>query len=253
MLALHEAAGGELERATLVVTGLRGGASGGTLASMKGQIDAVRGDRRHLKTIADPYALSPRRDAEPDLGPQRDLMHPARDPELGWVGPFVMAAANTRVVRRSNALQDWAYGRTLRYAEVMGFGQGLDAPVKAGAVTAGLAALAGGLSFGPARGLLDRVLPAPGEGPGERTRQTGYFRIEIHGRTTDGTRHVARVAAQGDPGYAATAVMLGESALCLACDREHLPERAGVLTPATALGAPLSDRLRAAGFTLEAT
>jgi short subunit dehydrogenase-like uncharacterized protein len=202
--------------------------------------------------IADPYALSPRRDAEPDLGPQRDLMYPAQDAELGWLGPFVMAPANTRVVRRSNALQDWAYGRTLRYREVMGFGSGLDAPVKAAAVTGGLAALTGGLSFGPTRQLLDRVLPGPGEGPSERSREQGYFRIAIHGRTTSGADHVMRVAAHGDPGYAATAVMLGESALCLALDRERLPARAGVLTPATALGAPLADRLRAAGFTLEA-
>jgi short subunit dehydrogenase-like uncharacterized protein len=251
-LLLHEAAGDALERATLVVAALRGGLSGGTLATMKVQLDAMSSDPAHKRVIADPYALSPKRDAEPELGPQRDLMHPAQDPELGWIGPFLMASTNTRVVRRSNALQDWAYGRTLRYREVMGFGSGLDAPVKAAAVTGGLAALAGGLSFGPTRQLLERVLPAPGEGPSERTREQGHFRIEVHGRTTSGADHVARVAARGDPGYAATAVMLGESALCLALDRDRLPVRAGVLTPATALGAPLVDRLRSAGFTLEA-
>jgi short subunit dehydrogenase-like uncharacterized protein len=61
------------------------------------------------------------------------------------------------------------------------------------------------------------------------------------------------VAAQGDPGYAATAVMLGESALCLALDEARLPSRAGVLTPATGLGSVLADRLRAAGHTYEAS
>ncbi|HEY7075269.1 MAG TPA: saccharopine dehydrogenase NADP-binding domain-containing protein [Solirubrobacteraceae bacterium] len=254
MLALHAAAGGELEEATLVVTSVRGSFSGGTLASMKGQLAAVRGDPEHRRLVADPYALSPDRAAEPDLGSQRDLDHPVRDDTLGmWLGPFVMASFNTRVVRRSNALQDWAYGARLRYREVMGFGSGLDAPVKAAAVTAGLAALAGGLSFGPTRDLLDRFLPAPGEGPSEESRNRGHFRMEIHGRTAAGARHVARVAARGDPGYAATAVMLGESALCLARDRDRLPDRAGVLTPATALGEPLADRLRANGFTLEAT
>ena len=251
-LALHEAAG-ELAEATLVVTSLRGGVSGGTIESMKGQLDAMRADPELRRTVADPYALSPDRAGEPNLGPQRDLMTPARDPELGWIGPFVMASANTRVVRRSNALQDWAYGKRLRYREVTGFGSGLDAPVKAGAMSAGLAGLVAGLAFGPTRGLLDRVLPSPGEGPGEEARRRGHFRIEIHGRSADGARHTAHVAARGDPGYAATAVMLGESALCLALDGDKLPERAGVLTPATALGAPLADRLRAAGFTLEAT
>ena len=63
-------------------------------------------------------------------------------------------------------------------------------------------------------------------------------------------RYLATIAAQGDPGYAATSVMLGETALCLALDRDHLPGRAGVLTPATAMGAALADRLRSAGHTL---
>ena len=45
----------------------------------------------------------------------------------------------------------------------------------------------------------------------------------------------------------ATAVMLGESALCLALD--DLPEAAGVLTPASAMGRVLADRLIAAGHT----
>ena len=62
---------------------------------------------------------------------------------------------------------------------------------------------------------------------------------------------MARVGAQGDPGYAATAVMFGQSALSLACDGERLPDRAGVLTPATAMGDALLARLRAAGHTYE--
>ncbi len=162
-----------------------------------------------------------------------------------------MAAINTRVVRRSNALQDWAYGRRFRYREVMGFGSGLTAPAKAAGITAGLGALAGGLSFGPTRTLLDRVLPAAGEGPDEGSRTAGFFRIEIHARTLGGARYVCRVAARGDPGYAATSVMLGESGLCLALDGDRLPSRAGVLTPATAMGTALVDRLRSAGFTFE--
>ena len=99
---------------------------------------------------------------------------------------------------------------------------------------------------------LDRVLPDPGEGPSETAQANGMFRIEIHARTSTGARYVARVAAKGDPGYAATAVMMGESALCLALDRERLPARGGVLTPATAMGMALVERLRAAGMTFEA-
>ena len=162
-----------------------------------------------------------------------------------------MASINTRVVRRSNALQGWAYGRGLRYREAMGMGPGMVGRGKATALAGGVGALLAGLSFPPARAVLDRVLPSPGEGPDEKARRTGFFKIDVHGRTTSGRRYVCHVAAQGDPGYAATAVMFGESALCLALDRDRLPARAGVLTPATAMGTALADRLRAAGLTLE--
>jgi short subunit dehydrogenase-like uncharacterized protein len=97
-----------------------------------------------------------------------------------------------------------------------------------------------------------KVLPSQGEGPSEKAREKGFFKVEIHTRTSSGARYVCRVSAQGDPGYKATAVMLGEAGLCLALDRERSPQRAGVLTPATAMGMPLVERLRAAGFRFEA-
>jgi short subunit dehydrogenase-like uncharacterized protein len=98
--------------------------------------------------------------------------------------------------------------------------------------------------------VLDRVLPSPGEGPSESRRRNGFFRIELHTRTSSGARYLCRVSQQGDPGYLATSVMFGESSLCLAHDGERLPARAGVLTPATAMGDALIERLRAAGQTL---
>ncbi len=245
--------GGDLEDTTLVVTALRGGFSGGTIASALRQLDEVRADPRLRRTAADPYALSPERPAEPDLGRERDLTRVRYDASLGtWTGPFIMARFNTRVVRRSNALQDWAYGRRFRYQEVTGFGAGRAEAVRAGTITGALGALAAGLAFGPSRSLLGHVLPGPGEGPSEKTRRNGYFRMAIHTRTSSGRRYVARVAAHGDPGYQATAVMFGESALCLALDRDRLPGRAGVLTPATAMGPALATRLRSAGLTLAA-
>jgi short subunit dehydrogenase-like uncharacterized protein len=109
-----------------------------------------------------------------------------------------------------------------------------------------------GLSFGPSRSLLQKVLPSQGEGPSEKAREKGFFKIEIRTRTSSGARYVCRVSAKGDPGYKATAVMLGQAGLCLALDGPSLPDRAGVLTPATAMGMPLVERLRAAAFTFEA-
>jgi short subunit dehydrogenase-like uncharacterized protein len=112
-----------------------------------------------------------------------------------------------------------------------------------------VAGLAGGLTFAPSRALLGRVLPSPGEGPSAKSREAGYFRIAIHAATSSGARYVARVAARGDPGYAATSMMLGEAAMSLA--RDDLPARGGVLTPATAMGMRLVERLRAVGMTLQ--
>jgi short subunit dehydrogenase-like uncharacterized protein len=256
VLALHEAVTadgtGQLEDTTLVVRAMKGGASGGTVASLKGTVDDARSDPELARVLADPYALSPDRAAEPRLGPEPDLRGIQNDPELGmWVGPFIMGSINTRVVRRSSALQGWAYGPRFRYREVMGFGSGPAAPLQAGAIAGGVGALAAGLTIRPVRAVLDRVLPAPGEGPGESKRERGFFRIEIHARTSSGARYLCRVAAQGDPGYKATSVMFGESALCLALDGGQLPPRAGVLTPATAMGNTLTERLRRAGQTLE--
>src|SRR5579863_10539224 len=255
VLLLHHAAraggAGDLLDTTLVVTAMRGGLSGGTLASMMGQLEEVRASAERRRLVQDPYALSPDRAAEPGLGDERDLDRARYDGELRmWVGPWLMAGINTRVVRRSNALQGWAYGRRFRYQEVTGFGAGPAAPVLAITASAGTRAAEAGLAFGPSRALLRRLLPAPGQGPDEKTRRTGFFRIQIHTRTSAGARYLATIEAQGDPGYAATSVMLGETALCLALDKERLPDRAGVLTPATAMGTALATRLRSAGHTL---
>ena len=251
---LHEAAG-ELLDTTSVVTRLRGGFSGGTLDSMKGMIDEVRSDRSLMKVLGDPYSLSPDRDAEPDLGDERDKSGIEQIDELGgWMAPFVMARINTRVVRRSNALQGWAYGRRFRYRELMRTGPGVVGRAKAAGVAGGLGALAGGLALPPTRFVMDRVLPDPGEGPSDDMVRNGFFEVEIHTTAADsGEKWVARVGAKGDPGYGATSVMLGEAGLCLALDEEKLPPgRAGVLTPATGCGEALVERLRGAGQTFYA-
>jgi short subunit dehydrogenase-like uncharacterized protein len=253
VLLLHEQADhdgtGELTDTRLVVTTLKGGFSGGTIDSMRATAEAVAADRGLRQLLADPYALSPDRASEPSLT-RRAAPAIRHDKEYGvWLGPFVMAPFNTRVVRLSNALQGWAYGREFRYDERLSFGRGPAAPVRASLTTAGLAGAVIGMSFGPTRAALARVLPSPGEGPSEEARRNGSFRMDIRTATSSGARYRCVVAAQGDPGYQATSVMFGESALCLAFDRDRLPDRAGVLTPATAMGDVLVDRLRSAGLT----
>jgi short subunit dehydrogenase-like uncharacterized protein len=260
--ALYRAArddgAGELGDTNFVMRSFSGGVSGGTVASMVDVMQATSSDPDLRRELADPYTLSTDRGAEPDVGPQPDL--PWRRgrqiaPELAglWTTGFVMASINTRVVRRSNALQDWAYGRRFRYSESMSLGSSSLAPV-ASAVASGVgkATFALGSRYFRLlpRRLVDRIVPKPGTGPSQEARERGYYRIETYTTTTSGARYVARMEQQGDPGYKATSVLLGECGLALALDRDKLSDLRGVLTPAAAMGDVLLTRLPAAGATL---
>ena len=98
--------------------------------------------------------------------------------------------------------------------------------------------------------LVERVLPKPGTGPSERTRERGHYTVETYTTTTSGARYRATMSQKGDPGYKATSVLLGESGLALALDRDRLSDLRGVLTPAAAMGVLLA-RFPAAGVSLE--
>jgi short subunit dehydrogenase-like uncharacterized protein len=219
--------------------------------------EEVKADPAARAVVVDPYALSPDRDAEPDrvdgyTDDESDMTGAVNDPELGWLGPFVMAQMNTRVVRRTNALLGYPYSTSFRYREAIGFGTGVSARAKATSLGAGMGALGAALGFGPTRSGIAKVLPGPGEGPRPEDRAAGHFTMQIHGRGLDGEHYMATVAADGDPGYAATSLMLAEAVLFLASGSPDLPERFGLLTPATGLGLPMIERLRAAGMTFEA-
>ncbi|KQS69840.1 trans-acting enoyl reductase family protein [Modestobacter sp. Leaf380] len=249
--AAADGAGGLTDVQTVATA--KGGFSGGTVDSLRTQVAAIAADPSLRRVVGDPFALSPDRDAEPATRQPRDGAKPSRAADGRWSAAFVMAPFNTRVVRRSNALQDWSYGRGFSYGEVMATGRGVPGAVAAGVVTGGLLAAVSAMAFGPTASLLDRVLPAPGSGPSEETRRNGFFRMVTTGATDSGRRYRSVASGPGDPGYAATAVMLGQTALALALDADRLPERAGSLTPATALGPVLVERLRAAGHTYEVT
>jgi short subunit dehydrogenase-like uncharacterized protein len=261
--ALHRRAredgAGELLGTDFVLRAFSGGFSGGTLASMVEVFSALSSDADVRRQFADPYTLSPDRAAEPELGAQPDL--PWRRgqtiaPELTgqWTAGFLMAPSNSRIVRRSNALQDWAYGRQFRYSEHMSVGSSAVAPL-ASAVVSGVGNAASRLGSRyfrllPRR-LVERALPKPGTGPSQAVRERGFYKAETYTTTTSGARYVAPIAQQGDPGYQATSVLLGESGLALALDRDELSELRGVLTPAAAMGDVLLARLPAAGVSLE--
>ena len=185
---------GELADTTFVVRRMAGGFSGGTYASLMEVMRAMSSDAEVRRLLEDPYTLTPDRGAEPDFGPQSDMpWRRGREiaPELDgiWTTGFIMGPVNTRVVRRSNALQDWAYGRRFRYSECQSLGSSVAAPV-ASAMATGVGAAVIGLGSRyldkvPEK-LVERVLPKPGTGPSERTRERGHYTVETYTTTTTG-------------------------------------------------------------------
>ena len=250
-------AAGELAETTLVLRDYSGGYAGGSVATMVELMRLSASDPDVRRMLDDPYSLSPDRSAEPDLGRQVDLpLLPGAEvaPELAglWTSGYVMALYNTRCVRRSNALLAWAYGRGFRYTETLIMGSFPGAALAGAMFNAGIATASrfGGhyLRMLPT-GLVDRMTPAAGTGNDMGSR--GHYRVETYATTTTGRRYRATIAQPADPGYSATAVLAGESALALVIDRDRLPDRYGVLTPASAMGDVLLDRLPAAGVTFE--
>jgi short subunit dehydrogenase-like uncharacterized protein len=233
---------------------IRGGVNGGTLASALHMMEA--GDARRF---ADPFLLNPPGSAPRGGSRHGDPLLPVHDAGFdAWLAPFVMAPVNTRVVRRSAALLAGgdapAYDRDFEYDEYLRVGRGRGAALAATGLAAGLAAGGASLRLAPVRALVRRVVPAPGQGPSERSMDGGSFRCDLLGRSASGRIERGRIAGRGDPGNRATTTFVCESALALATDTDALPGdrgAGGVLTPASALGDALARRLAAAGMTLE--
>jgi short subunit dehydrogenase-like uncharacterized protein len=262
-LLAREHAGEDLAWVKMFVARMSGGLSGGTISSMFTIMEQAKSDRDVRRLLFDPHGLDPEPSAPPGqrgTAPKDPFEDDQRaikfDKDIGrWTAPFVMAAINTRVVRRSHAIlkreNQKGYGPRFRYNEAMSFGKGPAGLAAASLVVAGLGAFMGAAAIDPVRALLERtVLPAPGEGPSKEQQERGFFEMRIVAKSESGKKITGRIAGNKDPGYGQTAVMLAESAICLA--KDALAERYGVLTPATAMGMPLVTRLRAAGMTLEA-
>jgi short subunit dehydrogenase-like uncharacterized protein len=230
---------------------MTGGFSGGTVASMLATLDAVRRDPRVGALLVDPFALAPERLAPQPAGD--DVVHDADIPS--WSAPFIMAAVNTKVVHRTNALADYAYGRDFTYSEMLLTGDGPQGERRARAAHRRMRLQQALLNFAPTRGLLRQfALPKPGQGPSKAERERGSYEVLFVGATADGRTLRAAVSGDRDPGYGSTSKMIAEAALCLN-DTSRATTAGGVWTPAAAMGdalvAQLQDR---AGlhFSLEA-
>jgi short subunit dehydrogenase-like uncharacterized protein len=227
---------------------IRGGFNGGTLASLFNMLASGQSD-----AMADPFLLNPEGSRPANPHAFADPIGPHFDADLAaWLGPFMMAPINTRVVRRSASLLGYAPG--FSYQEYLRLGQGVKAAAAATTLSAGAWATQAALRFGPLRQLAARLSPPPGTGPSEASMDGGSFRCQWVAMSASGHTVRGKVADQGDPGNRATTKMLCESALALALQADALPTvhgQGGVLTPASGLGQVLVQRLRLAGMTLQ--
>jgi short subunit dehydrogenase-like uncharacterized protein len=240
--------GAPCKRVELIVRAMRGGGSGGTIASGMNSLREARKDPEVAKILAQPYCLNP--DGERD-GPDDWDQRSSRWNDLGevWTAPFIMGSINMRNVRRSNALLNYPWGKDFRYNESVSTGRGISGWLKARSMTAGLGAFILAGSFDLSRKLIiENFLPAPGEGPGKEERENGYFKMLLIGELADGSTLRATITGDRDPGYGSTSKMLSESAICLA--KNKLEPGGGCWTPASAMGAVLRERLiKNAGLT----
>ena len=230
------------------VAGIRGGISGGTYSSINNLLKEAYRDKSIFKVLNNPYGLNPK-DKMEGLD-KKDLRKIIFDKESNsWIYPFIMAGINTKIVRRSNALSNFIYGKDFRYEEAMIAGKGISGFWKA--ILAVFPLVMIGLnpnSF--LKKIVDSFMPKPGEGPGIEKRKNGFYNLRFYITLNDNRRAFAKVIGDSDPGYGSTSKMLAESAICLALDK--LSDNYGVITPSSGMGDKLLNRLKEnAGLSFE--
>lgn len=230
-------------RVKMRVKAMRGSASGGTVASALNAVKEAAANPKLRKELANPYSLCPKGHHSEVRQPNVRFVEYDSDFD-GWVAPFVMGAINTRIVHRSNALLQHAYGAEFRYDEAVLTGKGLKGRLRAAGVAAGLAGFMAAGAIGPLRAALERfVLPARGSGPSPEAQSKGFYDLRFLGLTDDGQRLMVKVTGDRDPGYGSTSKILGQAAASLALDLAKSDVPGGIWTPATIFGDRLFARL----------
>jgi short subunit dehydrogenase-like uncharacterized protein len=220
---------------------LKGGASGGTIASMINVVEEASADPDLRRELADTYSLCP---ADHPLHARQHAITVEYDEDnRNWAAPFIMSGINTRVVHRTHALAGAPWGKDFCYDEAMLTGDGNKGRRRAVRLHRMLQLFIATLAVRPGRWLMRRFLPSPGEGPSPQAQLAGSFDLIFTGRLADGRKLTLEIHGDRDPGYGATSRMLGQTALCLLeMPREELA--GGFWTPATALGERLVRRLQ---------
>ena len=221
------------------VTGTKGGYSGGTYASMQNIIKEASSDREVRKSLTNPYGLNPV--GEQSGHDKRDLSSVVFDKKIkSWIAPFLMAGINTKIVRRSNALSNYNYGKDFKYDEAVMTGKGIKGQLAGIMLSIPLILLAA-----KPGSILNKIfsffVPKPGQGPDKKERESGYFSSKFFVFDEHSNSSIFKVTGDRDPGYGSTSKMLAESAVSLA--KDNLDNTFGIITPSYAMGNNILERL----------
>ncbi len=150
----------------------KGGLSGGTVASMINVAKEAGADPKLRKELANPFSICP--EGHRSKARQPSLKTAEYDKDFGvWLAPFVMGAINTRVVHRSNAMQNARYGAEFTYDEAMMTGKGAKGRLTAYGITAALGAFLPPRPSSPPAGWLRSLCRSRVKVPAWKTRKTG--------------------------------------------------------------------------------
>jgi short subunit dehydrogenase-like uncharacterized protein len=224
--------------------------SGGTLQSL-----AAAAGSENADAVADSAALI----TDPALAEEVRRRSPIKIAPRRGAGATVIAPMapaafiNPAVIHRTAALvaEGDGWGGPFRYREGVALnGNPATLPLRymaAGAVSGTQAAVLAAARARPSvrkrvGNALSRILPSSGFGPSGDRLEQWKWRMSVDARSTGGHEVKVEIDADGQPGYLTTARMLGEAGLMLA-EPGATPERAGHLTPATALGTGAAKRL----------
>ena len=176
--AFKERHGGYASEVKMGAGEMSGGPSGGTLATMMNMVDEMKANPKLRKVMGNPYALNPKGGVRgPDKSDQTGVRF---DDDFDmWTGPFVMAAINTRIVRRSHALLGLPWGEQFRYSEVMTTGKGFKGFQRATMIAGGVVGFFGLVAMPLTRPMIEKRLPTPGEGPSKEAREKGFFKTRL--------------------------------------------------------------------------
>lgn len=188
--------------------------------------------------------------SSPLVQKKRERVKVKKNPFLNlWTSEFMLAPINISVVRRTSLLLSrlgYPYGDSFYYQEYMVNKSGLSAYFRQTYMR-----FIAWIMHSPLKSWVRLLLPKPGQGPGEDVLENGMFSAVFLIDTDTDEKYVVKISAKGDPGYKNTALMVSEAAMLLAGEEVKLPGGVtfgGVLTPVTAMGKMLMDRLVKAGF-----